>query len=69
MNNTVLRFPALRRVTGLSRCTIWRMENAGKFPKRIKLSVGTVGWRSEEVQVWIESRLRCESYTQPTLGA
>ncbi len=55
-----IRFPKLRLITGLSRCTIWRLENEGKFPRRIKLSANAVGWRSDEVQVWMEARNRGE---------
>jgi prophage regulatory protein len=45
-------------ITGLSRVTIWRYERAGRFPKRLKLGPNRVGWRSDEVQAWIESRPR-----------
>ena len=29
---------------GLSKVTVWRMERAGLFPKRINLSDRRVGW-------------------------
>jgi prophage regulatory protein len=40
----------------LSPVTIWRLEKAGKFPKRRQLSPGRVGWLASEVDAWIESR-------------
>ncbi len=43
---------------GLSRVTIWRMERAGTFPKRVNLSPGRVGWKSDEIDEWIETRPR-----------
>lgn len=54
----ILRKPDVERITGLSHCTIWRLERAGEFPQRIKLSANTVGWRSDEIADWIDSRLR-----------
>lgn len=64
----VIRAPALQKITGLHRGTIWRLENAGKFPRRIKLSSMAVGWRSDEVQAWMDARVRGELYAQPKLG-
>lgn len=43
-------------LTGLSRVTLWRLEAAGKFPKRCKLSQNSVAWREEEVSQWLETR-------------
>jgi prophage regulatory protein len=45
-------------LTGLSRVSIWRYERANLFPNRIKLGPNRVGWRSDEVEAWIESRPR-----------
>ena len=57
----ILRIDDLSDLTGLSRATIWRMERAGEFPKRIQLSRGTVGWIEDEIRDWIASRPRCSS--------
>jgi prophage regulatory protein len=35
---------------------IWRLEQQGRFPKRIKLGVNRVGWDYCEVIAWIEAR-------------
>ena len=43
---------------GLSRVTIWRMERRGEFPQRIVLSPGRVGWISDDIDEWIETRPR-----------
>lgn len=53
---TILRTPAVERLTGLSRTTLWREEKAGRFPQRVKLSANAVGWRYSEVQAWIHGR-------------
>ena len=45
-----------KQLTGISRTTAWRMEKAGKFPKRRKISDGLVGWLQTEIDEWIASR-------------
>jgi len=45
-------------VSSYSRTTIWREERAGRFPKRVQLSPGRVGWIGAEVLEWIRSRPR-----------
>jgi prophage regulatory protein len=52
----IFRFPELHRCTGLSRSTVWRMEAAGQFPARIRLSKNSVGWNSTSVAAWQKSR-------------
>ena len=52
----ILRGPAVQTMTGLSRSTIWRLEQDGAFPMRIKLGLRACGWRLSDVQEWIASR-------------
>jgi len=60
MSNNILRWQEIQKLTGLSRTTIWRLENQRKFPQRIKISTRTVGWLGSEVEDWILSRTRIE---------
>jgi len=55
-NDQIIRPRNIPSITGLSRTTIWRLERAGDFPKRIRLSVGACGWRLSEVMAWLENR-------------
>ena len=48
--------PECRAVTGLSRVTRWRLERAGLFPRRRRLSFGATGWLRSEICDWIVSR-------------
>ena len=41
---------------GWSKVTVWRMERAGLFPKRINLSERRVGWVKSEIEDWLDSR-------------
>jgi len=36
---------------------IARLEAQGLFPKRVRLSVGRVGWVDQEIDDWIEARI------------
>jgi len=37
---------------------IWRLEKAGEFPLRVHLGANRVAWVEEEVDDWIESKLK-----------
>ena len=53
----VVREPECKHSSGLSRTTRWRLEQEGKFPKRIQLSPNAVGWRLSEIKAWLRSRV------------
>ena len=53
-----LRQPEVLVLTGLSQSTIRRLEIAGEFPRRKKLSIRAVGWSRSEVLAWLMSRAR-----------
>lgn len=52
----VIRKPELFSRIGLADATIWRLEKAGKFPKRIKLGGNSVGWLDSEVSSWLKKK-------------
>ena len=51
-----IREPEVKRITGLSRTTRWRLERKGKFPPRRQLSENAIGWLESEIRAWIASR-------------
>lgn len=53
----LLRFPAVRERTGLSRTTIWRLERRGGFPRHRRISTNAVAWVEGEVTDWIASKI------------
>jgi predicted DNA-binding transcriptional regulator AlpA len=56
---TIIRKKVVFQRTGLSDTTIWRMEKAGDFPRRVQLTdAGAVGWVEAEVDQWIHDRVR-----------
>jgi prophage regulatory protein len=48
-------------MTGLSRTSIWRLENAEKFPKRRQLGTRRIGWLESEIVDWMKSRATVDS--------
>ena len=44
MDDELLRWPELSKVTKLSRSTVDRLEKLGQFPKRVKLGPRAVAW-------------------------
>ena len=52
----IIREPECHRITGLSRSTRWRLERAGLFPKRRRISPNAVGHLESEILKWIRSR-------------
>ena len=51
----ILRMPDLKRLTGLSKTTIYRMIAEGEFPRPVQLRKQSVGWRASAIQQWSES--------------
>ena len=63
MNTTIpetgfIRERRLLELIPVSRSTIWKWRNAGRFPSPVKLYPGShaAGYRAEEVREWIASR-------------
>ena len=52
----ILRIHDVVAVTRLSRSTIYRLIQAGQFPKPIKLTERASGWRYEAVEQWLNER-------------
>ena len=53
----ILRLPAVLRLTGRARTTIYEDIAAGRFPKPIKLGPRSVGWLQPEVEAWLSDRV------------
>ena len=53
MTHTILRLPAVKTRTGLSRSTIYLRVSQGTFPRPISLGGRAVGWLEAEIQEWL----------------
>jgi predicted DNA-binding transcriptional regulator AlpA len=56
------------RQTSLHRNTIWKLECAGKFPRRRIIAGGKVVWLASEIRAWVQSRPTSEE-VRHTLSA
>lgn len=57
MRHTVLRLPAVKASTGLSRSSIYLRIAQGTFPKPMSLGARAVGWLEAEIQDWLQRRI------------
>ena len=54
----ILRLPAVRARTGLSRSTIYMYVKEGVFPEPVSLGARAVGWLNSEIDDWIDQRVK-----------
>lgn len=52
----LLRLPAVLRLTGLGRSTVYRMVADETFPAPVKLAKRAVAWRHGDVRRWTDER-------------
>ncbi|WP_020162385.1 helix-turn-helix transcriptional regulator [Cycloclasticus pugetii] len=58
MTHKVLRLPEIKSRTGLSRSTIYLRISRGEFPESISLGGRAVGWLEEDVNQWLEDKVK-----------
>ena len=58
MAYNILRLPAVKARTGLSRSTIYNRIAEGNFPEPVSLGGRAVGWIEAEIQDWLEERIQ-----------
>lgn len=57
-STTILRLPAVKQRTGLSRSTLYLRISQGAFPQPIDLGGRVVGWLEAEIEEWVQQRIR-----------
>lgn len=57
MAKSILRLPAVKARTGLSRATIYARMSQGTFPKQIPLGERAVGWVEGEIEEWLARQI------------
>ena len=58
MTTAILRLPAVKSRTGLSRSTIYLRIKEGTFPTPVSLGARAVGWIDSEIQQWLEEQIK-----------
>lgn len=59
-NTTILRLPAVKKMTGLPTSTIYYMMAKKEFPANIKLGYRSVGWLQADIESWIISKKKTQ---------
>lgn len=57
MATSILRLPAVKARTGLSRSTIYLRIAESTFPKPVSLGGRAIGWVESEIQQWLERQI------------
>lgn len=53
-----LRLHEVKHQVGLGRSAIYQKIKAGDFPAAYSLGARAVGWLSEDIEAWIDSRIQ-----------
>lgn len=53
----LLRLPAVKERTGLSRTKIYELLETGAFPRPVKISERLNAWPDSEIDAWINARI------------
>ena len=61
----ILRLPAVRRRTGLSRSGIYLAISQGRFPKPVSLGPRAVGWVESEITEWLNRQIEASRKDRP----
>jgi prophage regulatory protein len=57
MTNVILRLPAVKARTGLSRSSIYQHVADGSFPRPVSLGARAVGWVESDIESWISRKI------------
>ena len=60
-NSRFLRIKEILPLVGISRATVLREVEAGRFPPPVRLSPGRVGWRPTDIEDWVADRPAAKS--------
>lgn len=55
MSDRLLRLNDVKKITGLSRASIYRKMSRGDFPKAVKPSTNVTAWRKSDIDGWIKA--------------
>ena len=57
MSFKILRLPAVKELTGLSRSSIYLRISKKEFPSSISLGDRAVGWLEDDINQWLEQKV------------
>lgn len=54
----IIRVKELAALLCVDRVTLWRWEKDGEMPHSLRLGPRLVGWRQEDIQAWLDEKVR-----------
>jgi len=57
MSIKILRLPAVKELTGLSRSSIYLRISKNEFPASISLGDRAIGWVEDDINQWLEQKV------------
>lgn len=67
-NNKVLLLDDVKKLTGFSRSTIYRLIADGTFPKQFKRSERLVAWLESDIQTWLQNNKQYNNHNEITVS-
>jgi prophage regulatory protein len=64
----ILRLPAVKARTGISRSTIYQHVADGSFPRPVSLGARAVGWVESDIEGWISRKIKESRDSSPANG-
>ena len=55
-SDALIALPEVKRLTSLSKPTIYKFVRLGRFPRQVRVSDNRVAWRRGDVLAWIQGR-------------
>jgi prophage regulatory protein len=59
-----IRLPEVKKITGLGTTTIYKLANAGSFPKQVRVGGRSVAWIRGEVQAWARAQVEAARHSR-----
>jgi prophage regulatory protein len=63
--HTILRMPQVEAATGLKASHLYALIARGEFPRGVKLLSQAVGWYTDEIAGWLDTRERAMGGCSP----
>jgi prophage regulatory protein len=57
MTEKILAISKVIEIVGFSARTLYKEVAAGRFPRRIQITPGRVGWLESDVKAWLDKRV------------
>lgn len=57
----IIRLPEVRRISGLSTTSIYRLMGQDRFPRQRVIGMGAVGWIASEIYDWVSTRPKVQT--------